>query len=77
MLHYVAGLDFDSTNKTAILLTGESEVCINISIISDVLVEGNEQFCVEVSSSLPDKIFGDPEKCDTCVEIVDSVVITG
>lgn len=40
-------------------------------------MEGNEEFCVEVSSSLPNQIFGDPDKCDTCVEIVDPPPPTG
>ena len=68
-----ANTDFNATSQNVILRAGETEVCIYIAIVVDGIPEGDEQFCVDVSSDFRGFQFGDgnPSTCDLCVTITD------
>ena len=61
--------DFDSTMFTEVIQHGQTEVCVDIIIEND-RVEGDEEFCVQLSSDNNDIDFGS-EPCDICVTIMD------
>ena len=48
-------VDFNSTAQTAVITAGTSSTTVNITVISDTIVEGDEMFAVNlnVPSSLP------------------------
>ena len=63
-------------NKVVTLLAGQTRVCTTIDIVNDGIREGDEEFCVEVTTSLP-RVTGDPDGCDVCVTITDPPLPTG
>ena len=71
-----ANTDFDATSQTVILRAGETVVCIDIAIVVDGIPEGDEEFCVEISSDFRGFEFGDgnASTCDLCVTITDPPV---
>ena len=62
--------DFDSTMLTEVIQPGQTEVCVDIIIENDRVVEGDEEFCVHLSSDNNDIDFG-KEPCHICVTIMD------
>lgn len=76
MFPFIANTDFDATAQNATLRAGETEVCVNISIVDDGTPEGDEEFCVEVTSPVP-QVSGDPNGCDVCVTITDPPTPSG
>ena len=53
-----------------VIMPGETMVCVNIMIANDREEEGNEDFCVQLSSSDTSVNFGN-ETCHICVTIMD------
>lgn len=70
ILLYLAN-DYDGTAKTAILMPGQTEVCVNISITDDGIDEEEEDFCVTLTSNVPRVTFA-PNSCQITVTITDS-----
>ena len=68
-----ANTDFDATSRTVILRAGETVVCTDIAIVVDGIPEGDEEFCVDISSDFRGFQFGDgnANTCDVCVTITD------
>ena len=55
---------------TRVIMPGETMVCVDIMIANDREEEGNEDFCVQLSSSDTSVNFGN-EACHICVTIMD------
>ena len=51
-------------------MPGSDEVCVEIPIENDQVEEGNEMFCIQLSSDNNDIDFGS-NACDICVTIMD------
>ena len=69
-LNFLAVDDFDSTMFTEVIQPGQTEVCGDIIVINDRVEEGDEEFCVQLSSDNNDIDFGN-ESCHICVTIKD------
>lgn len=82
---YAAGRDFSFLNTTLTFLRGESAQsvksaarCVNIAILNDNVVEGNETFDVVISSSsllqitgetsIPVTVYEDPTDCESVTQ---------
>ena len=51
-------------------MPGQNMVCVDIEITNDQVEEGDEEFCVQLSSDNMDVNFGD-DACHVCVTIMD------
>ena len=54
----------------AVIMPGDTSVCVNIMITNDQKEEGNETFCVQLSSTDANVQFG-TDPCHICVTIFD------
>ena len=54
----------------AVIMPGDTSVCVNIQVNNDQRDELNEQFCVQLSSTDANVQFG-TDPCHICVTIMD------
>ena len=64
--------DFNQMQQTATLNIGETEVCVNVSIVRDNIGESNETFCVDLSSN-DSAVQFQRETCQSMVTIIDDI----
>ena len=66
----IAGEDFNTEAQMAVIMPGDTSVCVNIQVNNDQRDELNEQFCVQLSSTDANVQFG-TDPCHICVTIMD------